>query len=147
MKYSVLASVAFAAVLSFASTLAVAGPIEDRQKLMKANGQTMKTLGGMAQGETPFDAAVVKDQAEAMATRFEAAKGMFPPGSDKGPPENYAKPEIWSDPEGFAAAMNKTIEASTALAAVSEQAQFGEAMGAVGEACKNCHDKFRRPKE
>jgi cytochrome c556 len=107
----------------------------------------MKLLGGMAQGENPFDAAVVKEQAEAMAARFESAKALFPPGTEEGPPETYAKPEIWSDPQGFAAGMDKAAEASRALASVTEQAQLGEAVRAVGDTCKNCHDKFRRPKD
>ena len=147
MRNAVLASVAFAAVLGLSASASLGGPIEDRQAAMKANGQTMKLLGAMAQGETPFDAAVVKEQAEAMAARYEAEKAMFPPGSDKGPPETYAKPEIWTDPEGFAAGMNEAIEASLALAAVTDQAKLGDALGAVGTVCKNCHEKYTRPKD
>jgi cytochrome c556 len=147
MRNAVLASLAFAAVLGFAASASLGGPIEDRQAAMKANGQTMKLLGAMAQGETPFDAAVVKEQAEAMAARYEAEKSMFPPGSDKGPPETYAKAEIWTDPEGFAAGMNEAIEASLALAAVTDQAKLGDALGAVGSVCKNCHEKYTRPKD
>ena len=147
MRHGVIASLAFAAVLGLSASASLGGPIEDRQELMKGNGQTMKLLGGMAQGESPFDAAVVKKQAEAMAARFESAKALFPPGTEEGPPETYAKPEIWSHPQGFAAGMDKAAEASRALASVTEQAQLGEAVGAVGGACKNCHDKFRRPKD
>jgi cytochrome c556 len=146
-RNEVLASVAFAAVLGLSASASLGGPIEDRQAAMKANGQTMKLLGAMAQGETPFDAAVVKEQAEAMATRYEAEKAMFPPGSDKGPPETYAKAEIWTDPEGFAAGMNEAIETSLALAAVTDQAKLGEALGAVGSVCKSCHEKYTRPKD
>jgi cytochrome c556 len=114
---------------------------------MKANGDTMKLLGGMAQGEAPFDAAVVKQEAEAMAARFERAKSLFPPGSEQGPPETYAKPEVWSDPEGYTASMNDAVKASQALAAATEHAQMSAAVAAVGKTCKSCHDKFRRPKE
>lgn len=147
MKNGVLASLAFAMALGCAVPVVLAGPIEDRQKLMKANGDTMKLLGGMAQGEAPFDAAVVKQEAEAMAARFERAKSLFPPGSEQGPPETYAKPEVWSDPEGYIASMNDAVKASQALAAVTEHAQMGAAVAAVGKTCKSCHDKFRRPKE
>lgn len=146
MSNGILASLAFSLALGWAAA-ALAGPIEDRQELMKANGDTMKLLGGMAQGETPFDAAVVKQEAEAMAARFERAKSLFPPGSEQGPPETYAKPEIWSDPEGFAASMNEAVEASLALSGVTEEAQLGEAVAAAGNSCKNCHDKYRRPKD
>jgi cytochrome c556 len=147
MRNGVIASLAFAAVLGLSASASMGGPIEDRQELMKANGQTMKLLGGMAQGENPFDAAVVKEQAEAMAARFESAKALFPPGTEEGPPETYVKPEIWSDTQGFVAAMDEAAEASRALASVTEQAQLGEAVGAAGGTCKNCHDKFRRPKD
>jgi cytochrome c556 len=147
MKKSLLAFVALAAALNFCASAAYAGPIEDRQAAMKANGQTMKILGGMAQGESPFDAAVVKEQGEAMAARFDAVRNLFPPGSDKGPPETYAKAEIWSDPEGFTAALDKAMDASLALAAVTDEAQLKEAVGNVGGACKGCHDKYRRPKD
>lgn len=147
MRNAVLASIAFAAALGLSASASLGGPIEDRQAAMKANGQTMKLLGAMAQGEAPFDAAVVKEQAEAMAARYEAEKAMFPPGSDKGPPETYAKAEIWTDPEGFAAGMNEAIEASLALAAVTDQAKLGEALGAVGTVCKSCHEKYTRPRD
>jgi cytochrome c556 len=145
MRVGILASVAL--VLALTTSVSQAGPIEDRQKLMRANGQTMKLLGAMARGESPFDAAVVKEQAEAMAARYEAEKAMFPPGSDKGPPETYVKPEIWSDPDGFAALMNEAAQASLALAAVTDQAKLGEALGTVGNICKNCHEKYTRPKD
>ncbi len=147
MRKSLLAFVAIAAALNFCASAAFAGPIEDRQAAMKANGQTMKILGGMAQGESPFDAAVVKEQGEAMAARFDALRNLFPPGSDKGPPETYAKPEIWSDPEGFTAALDQAMNASLALAAATDEAQLKEAVGKVGGSCKGCHDKYRRPKD
>jgi cytochrome c556 len=147
MRKSLLAFVALAAALNFCASAAFAGPIEDRQAAMKANGRTMKILGGMAQGESPFDAAVVKEQGEAMAARFDAVRNLFPPGSDKGPPETYAKAEIWSDPEGFTAALDKAMNASLALAAVTDEAQLKEAVGNVGGACKGCHDKYTRPKD
>ena len=147
MRKLLLASVAIAATLNFCASAVLAGPIEDRQAAMKANGKTMKILGGMAQGESPFDAAVVKEQGEAMAARFDELRNLFPPGSDKGPPETYAKAEIWSDPEGFAAALDQAMNASLALAGVTDEAQLKEAVGNVGGACKNCHDKYRRPKD
>jgi cytochrome c556 len=147
MRKSLLALAAIAVTLNFCASAVLAGPIEDRQAAMKANGKTMKILGGMAQGESPFDAAVVKEQGEAMAARFDAVRNLFPPGSDKGPPETYAKAEIWSDPEGFTAALDQAMNASLALAAVTDEAQLKEAVGNVGGACKNCHDKYRRPKD
>ncbi len=147
MRKLLLASVAIAAALNFCASAVLAGPIEDRQAAMKANGQTMKILGGMAQGDSPFDAAVVKEQGEAMAARFDAVRNLFPPGSDNGPPETYAKAEVWSDPQGFASALDQAMNASLALAAATDEAGLKDAIGKVGGACKNCHDKYRRPKD
>jgi cytochrome c556 len=146
MRKTTLVSAATALLLAAASA-SWAGPIEDRQELMKQQGQSTKVLGTMAQGESPFDAAAAKEHGDAMAERFERAKTLFPPGTEQGPPETYAKAEIWSDPQGFAAAADQAIEAARAVAAVTEEAQLGEAVGALGNACKNCHDKFRRPKD
>jgi cytochrome c556 len=147
MRNSLLAFVAVAAALNFCVSAAFAGPIEDRQESMKSNGRSMKILGEMAQGKSPFDAAVVKEQGETLAATFDGLRNLFPPGSDKGPPETYAKPEIWSDPEGFTAALTQAMDAALALAAVTEEAQLKDAVGTMGGACKNCHDKYRRPKD
>jgi len=145
MRVGVLTSVAL--VLAVTASASQAGPIEDRQELMKANGQSAKILGEMAQGKSPFDAAVVKENGDALAARFEKAKTLFVPGTEQGPPETYAKPEVFSDAAGFTAALDQAIQASQAVAAVTDQAQLGEAMGNLGAACKNCHDKYRRPKD
>ena len=57
MKKSVVAGLLLATVCA---TAAMAGVIEDRQAIMKSFGGTGRTLGGMANGTTPFDAAVAK---------------------------------------------------------------------------------------
>jgi cytochrome c556 len=147
MGVRIPASLVLAAMVLLAASVSRAGPIEDRQAVMKAQGQSMKVLGEMAQGKSPFDAAVVKEHGEAIAARFEQAKTLFVPGTEQGPPETYAKPEVFSDAAGFGAALNQAIDASHAVAAVTEEAQLGEAVGNLGGACKNCHDKYRRPKD
>ena len=145
MRFGILASVAL--VLALTASASKAGPIEDRQELMKANGQSAKVLGEMAQGKSPFDAAVVKEHGDGLAARFDKARGLFVPGTEQGPPETYAKPEVFTDAAGFGAALDQAIQASQAVAAVTDQAQLGAAMGDLGGACKNCHDKYRRPKD
>lgn len=136
-----------AAILGVSASLALAGPIEDRQAAMKSNGKAIGALAAIAKKEAKFDAAVVKKNAETIAENLEAVKDMFPEGSDKGPPETYAKPEIWTDREGFEAARIKAYKAAEAMAMVTDEAKFGEALGALGNGCKGCHEKFRRPKD
>lgn len=128
------------------ATLAFAGPIEDRQAAMKANGKAMGPLVAIFKGEKPFDAAIVKESADTIHADFVKASTAFPPDSKDGPPETYAKPEIWSDPEGFKAALEKAITATEAVAAATDEASFKAAFPELGGACQGCHEKYRRPK-
>lgn len=129
------------------AAVALAGPIEDRQKTMEQVGDAMKVLAAIAKKEQPFDAAVVKTNAETMAANFTKAKDLFPDGSEKGSKETYAKPDIWTDRAAFDAGLRKAHDAAVAMAAVTGEAQFMPALQQLGGACKGCHDKFRRPKE
>jgi cytochrome c556 len=138
---------ALALIVGLGTTAALAGPIEDRQAAMKQNGKAVGALAAILKGEAPYDAAVVKTNAELLREDFVKAFASFPPGSDKGPPETYAKAEIWSDPEGFKAAEGAALKAVEALAATTDEAGFKTAMAGVGESCKGCHTKFRRPKD
>jgi cytochrome c556 len=145
---SVLKIVPVLAILvGFGTTVALAGPIEDRQAAMKQNGKAVGALAAILKGEKPYDAAVVKTNAEIIHQDFVKAFANFPAGSEKGPPETYAKAEIWSDPEGFKAAEETALKAVEALAATTDEAGFKTAMAGLGEACKGCHTKYRRPKE
>ena len=69
-------------------------------------------------------------------------KDVFPEGSDFG--ETETKPEIWSDPEGFAAAVKKLEDAANGvLAARQGNGEMGAALKALGGSCKGCHDDYR----
>ncbi len=89
-----------AAIAGFGAAVALAGPIEDRQALMREDGKAGQELFKMFKGEAPYDAATVKKDGELIVLNLEKIATLFPPGSDKGPPETFAKPEIWTDPEG-----------------------------------------------
>jgi cytochrome c556 len=138
---------AFAVLAMLGTTLALAGPIEDRQAGMKQVGKAMGAFAGIAKGEAAYDAAVVKTNADSMLEGWKKAFANFAPGTEKGPPETYAKAEIWSDPEGFKAAQDTAMKALDALAATSDEAGFKTALAGLGDACKGCHEKFRRPKD
>lgn len=140
-------------VLGLGATLAYATPddqITARQTLMKARGKALGPLVAIIKGEAPYDAAVVKAALDAMNAAWEAAKpaNPFAPESAKGDKvETWAKPEFWSDPEGAKAAGQAFGEALADLAASTDEASFKVAFTALGNSCKGCHDKFRRPKE
>jgi cytochrome c556 len=143
--FKIVPAVAILATLG--ATLALAGPIDDRQAGMKQVGKSIGAIADIAKGKTPYDAATVKTNADMILEGWKKAFANFPPGSDKGPPETYAKAEIWSDPDGFKAAQDDAMKALATLAATTDEASFKTALGGLGNACKGCHDKYRRPKE
>jgi len=128
------------------AAIAFAGPIEERQALMKEDGKAGQELFKMFKGEAPYDAATVKKDGDLIVKNLEKIATLFPPGSDKGPPETFAKAEIWTDPEGFKAAGDAAYKAAKAIADSTDEASFKAAVPALGEACGGCHKTFRRPK-
>lgn len=124
-----------------------AGPIENRQAAMKNVGKAIGALVAIAKKEAPFDAAVVKANATAVADNVKTAKGNFPEGSATGDKETRAKAEIWQNKADFEAKADKAVAAAMAMAAVTAEADFGAALGALGSACKACHSEYRRPKQ
>lgn len=124
------------------------GKIKERQEAMKAVGGGMKVIVGTAKGKLPFDAAAIKAAAMTIKTNLEKASSMFPEGTgeDAGI-ENRAKPEIWLDSEGFAAAFKKAIAAADNASKVTKQADLMPALGQLGAGCKGCHEKYRAPKK
>jgi cytochrome c556 len=145
--------IAGALVLGLGASLAHAGRDESiiaRQTFMKARAKALAPLVAIMKGEAPYGAAAVKASLEAINAAWEAAKDAdpFAPDSVKGDKvETWAKPEIWSDPEGFKAASDADAKAMAALAASTDEASFKAAFTALGNACGGCHEKFRRPKE
>lgn len=120
--------------------------INARQAEMKVNMKAMKALVSMLKGETPYDAAAVQAAAKSItdAQAEGVAKDVWNASSQTGATvKSGAKPEIWSDAAGFAAAWKDLDTAVAALAATKDQASFKAAFPAVGAACKGCHEKFR----
>lgn len=122
--------------------------IKGRQGCMKSHGASLEIMVPMMKGEKTYDNAAIQatlakeEQACADWDKFWGAD------TQKGETvETYAKPEIWSDPKGFADAGGKWFQAYTALKATSDEASFKAAFPVLGDACKGCHDKFRRPKD
>ena len=81
-------------------------------------------------------------QTASLADLAKKLPNIFPEGSDVGKSE--ALPEIWEDPEGFADAVSRFIEASDALhQTVENEGDFRRAVMNVGRTCDSCHDDFR----
>jgi cytochrome c556 len=89
------------------------------------------------------DVKTLEAPAKAMARFAALMPGLFPKGSEVG---TKAKPEIWSDMDGFVKAAAALGAASTKLA---ELAKAGDAEGVeaqvklVGAACGACHNAYK----
>jgi cytochrome c556 len=89
------------------------------------------------------DVKTLESSAKAIARWAPSMPSLFPKGSEAG---TKAKPEIWTDMEGFQKAAANLGAAATKLA---ELAKAGDAEGVeaqikvVGGACAACHNGYR----
>lgn len=121
--------------------------IKYRQSAMSIQGNHLARIFAMTNGQVPFDAKVAQENIEIIAllnSRVQFA--AFIDGSDRG--NTRAKPEVWLEKEKFAAAVAKSQEDVSKLAAAGKTGnldQIKAAAGAVGASCKACHDAYQRP--
>ncbi len=119
--------------------------IEYRQGALVVLGHHFGRIGAMVNGKAPFDARAAQANADLVVTLARLPWSAFVDGSDKG--DTNARPEIWSQPDKFKAAAQRLQDASVKLA---EAARTGNpdalktAYGATSQACKSCHDDFRK---
>ncbi|WP_075220853.1 c-type cytochrome [Acuticoccus yangtzensis] len=127
--------------------LAQDSPQEQRHAIMEDVGDAMGVLGGMAKGETAYDADAAIAALDTMITEAPVFLTLFPEGSETGH-DTRAKPEIWSDRAGFEEKGEAMI---TAASNAKETAGNGldalrAAMGPLGQSCRGCHETYRAPK-
>jgi cytochrome c556 len=119
-----------------------------RQAHFKEQGATFKAINDEVRREAP-DKAALGASAEKLKALAADLPSWFPKGSgpEAGLP-TAAKPEVWTDADGFAAAAARLQDESARLAAVStggDLEAIKAQVRATGGACKNCHDKYRAP--
>lgn len=120
--------------------------IDERQDNFEAISDAFKAIREQMDSGSP-DLAAVQEAAADINTRAGLIGNYFPEGSgyDAGW-DTEALPAIWEKPEEFAAAQQKLVDESAKLAelaAAGDAAAVGKQVGAMGGACKNCHDSFR----
>ena len=119
--------------------------IKTRQQGLKDMGAALKSIRDELK-VTPDIEKIKAASAKIQKTADDMA-AWFPKGS--GPEvgvKTGAKPDIWNDPQGFAAARQGLVDSSAKLsdAAKSGDAEaIGAAFKGVGKSCGGCHDKFR----
>jgi cytochrome c556 len=122
-----------------------------------ARHDNFKKLGGAfkaANDELKKDApnkAVILASANQMKALSGQIPSWFPRGSGPESRANTdAKPEIWRDAAGFAAAASRNqaeINKFQQLAAGGDMGAVAAQAKAVGASCKGCHEKYRVPEK
>jgi cytochrome c556 len=119
-----------------------------RQQNYKQLGRAFKTIGDELKKDAP-DKAVIAPNAAKVKTLAAQIPTWFPNGSGaEAGVKTAAKPQIWSDPAGFAAAAERLKVETTKLQQFADAGDLGAIktqFAATGAACKNCHDKYRVP--
>ena len=145
----VLASLFTALALAGAS-VAVAhggatGIVKERMEAMKAIAEQMKTIGAMVKGEARFDGPTAAAAAKAIARSGGKIGALFPEGSNHPPSE--ARGLIWQEWNDFSRLASRLEEAALALSAkagsAADSIEIRAEFGALGKACKSCHEKYR----
>jgi cytochrome c556 len=123
---------------------AVAQQIKYRQALFTVMSRDFGWFNAVNRGQAPFDAAEAAKRAKRMDVMIGILPEAFP--ADSLGENSKAKPEIWTDKTEFDRLMQEFITRSAKLAqtaAGGQEADIKAAAKAVGEACGQCHDKFK----
>ena len=125
--------------------------VKARKAHMQLYQHNIGTLGGMARGNTEYNADAATAAARNLATLATLDQsGYWPPGTDSDTlgDETAALPAIW---EKFPAILENAQALASSSAALAETAGNGlEALqagiGPVGGACGACHKAYQKPR-
>jgi cytochrome c556 len=120
--------------------------IDYRQAVFKVVAGNFGPLAQHAQGKLELQPGVARQYAARLAAIADFTRDAFPEISRDG--KTKAKPVIWAERAEFDQLLDDLSTSTRALAVVTAKADakpddFKAAVGAVGNACKGCHDKFR----
>jgi cytochrome c556 len=148
MKMRAFVLAAVLAGLGVTAVTAADEPQAVRQQLMKKVGAAAGALNGIAKGEKPYDAEIVKASLATISETVKIFPDHFPAGSEIGM-ETEANPKIWDNMEDFKAKAAKLgSDADRLLAELpADQAGVGAALGVLGKDCSSCHETYRLKKE
>lgn len=128
----------------------VSGPqavaiMKERHEGMEAMGNDLKNLHRLLDSDDP-NMAAVRSAAADIAKKSKAASGWFPAGTGPEAGKTGAKPDIWQNPQDFAAKLasfQKIAQQfySTALAGDANTLKANS--DNLAGSCKACHDKYR----
>jgi cytochrome c556 len=148
----ILAAALSLTVLAGTASAQVIGKMEDQVRWRQSAYHTM--AWSMARIKANVEGTYNKDQVAEAANVIQAIANskmgaLYQPGSDKakGWKETRLKPEFFTDKETLgkvAGAFGKEANEMAKVAAAGDAAAVKAQFGKLGDACKGCHDKFRK---
>jgi cytochrome c556 len=100
----------------------------------------------MQRGQRPFDAALIRRHAMQLATLSGMVSEAFARDTHAAHLQSAALPYVWSDPNAFAAAVQRMQQAATVLQQSTDsndRAQVVRAIQTLDSTCAQCHRQFR----
>jgi cytochrome c556 len=146
-----LTHLAMSIVVGFAATAVANAAVKPetaihyRQSVYTMIGWNFAPLAQMVKGKTPWDPVAFANHAERIAFLAPQLLEGFPQGSGSGA-ETEAKPEIWTDMDGFKSKMDDFVTQSKQLATIAksgDEAKMKEQFKSTAGTCKACHDGYR----
>lgn len=118
-----------------------------RQKVMQSIGANIGAISDVLKHMLPHEQNI-----QVHAEQINRAAGLIPSAFEENVSEGLtdAKPEIWEawqEFEEYAADLESESAALAEVAAGGDTAEVAAQVKQLGEACKQCHDEFRKPKE
>ena len=119
-------------------------PRHVRHEIMESVRDAAKPVGLMLRGEAEFDGDQLMQSLNVWKDAADKFGGLFPEGTETGM-DTEAAPTIWTDRDGFEAALVKWATAvNTAIkAAPATLEEAKPVVGPVFQTCKGCHDNYR----
>jgi cytochrome c556 len=136
------------ASVALAQLASVADAVKERQKEFKATGAAFKAVkDGLQAGN--LDPEKAKDAASRFQHTAADISNWFPGGSGaEAGTKTAARPEIWSDRQGFSRASEQFADQAQKFAALAAAGTVNaDSVKALGQTCSGCHDKYRVKQE
>lgn len=119
-----------------------------RQKVMKGHGASMGSIGDILKYKLPGG----NDHVAKHARNISAYASLIPEAFEKNisTGKTDAKPEVWQNWDDFVSKAEALDVAATELSAAAAGGDMRAMMPgvkALGDACRNCHNEYRKPEE
>ena len=116
-----------------------------RKAVYQAIAWNVGPMGAMAQDKMPFDAKEFARRAENVAHLTPMLDESYI-AETRDVADSKLKPEMWTNRADFDQKMRTLLDRSNALAAIAKTSDAAKSKAAfmdLGNACKDCHDKYR----